>query len=117
MTGYRASAGLKRAWDFMALSALLAISNLSSFNETWLRNRHGARLKHSPVPLISLGCCCLAWFKGRGMIGLWAFLPALLDPGTWMIPPLAWRYWKERQRLPRRPPRRPKQTRKPPGPG
>jgi hypothetical protein len=81
---------------FLAASALIAIVNLCSTIETWLRRRRGVSVKYSNVLLASFACGCLAWYKARNTIGLWAFLPALLDPGTWICFPVAFRWWARR---------------------
>jgi hypothetical protein len=88
---------------FFALSVLIAIANLCSTIETWLRRRGGVKAHYSPMPFASLAFGFLAWYKARGTFGLGAFLPALLDPGTWAIIPLWYKYWSRRTARPRRP--------------
>jgi hypothetical protein len=80
----------------LTLSALIAIANLCISIETWLRRRSGTKIKYSNVPFASLACGCLVWAKARGTFGWWAFVPALLDPGTWAIIPLVWNYCASR---------------------
>ena len=80
----------------LTLSAMVAIANLCISIETWLRRRQGVMLHYSNIPFASLVCGCVVWIKARGTFGFWSFVPALLDPGTWAIFPLAWRYWASR---------------------
>jgi hypothetical protein len=81
---------------FFTLSALAAIANLCMAIETWLRRRSGINTRYSLVPFASLAFGFLAWFKARGTFGLGAFVPAMLDPGTWAIIPLWFKYWARR---------------------
>jgi hypothetical protein len=92
---------------FFALSVLIAIANLCTTIDTWLKRRSGVKAQYTFVPFASLALGLLAWYKARGTFGLGAFLPALLDPGTWAILPLWYKHWARRTAHPRRP-RRPK---------
>jgi hypothetical protein len=96
---------------FLTLSALVAIANQCVFIETWLRRRRGIRFRYASIPFASLACGCVVWIRARGTFGFWAFVPALLDPGTWAILPLAWKWWAERSAAARKPQwKKPKDT-------
>ena len=73
------------SWVFLALGALIAVANLSGVVAAIRRQRRGIDEGYSSIPAISAIFCTVAWFLDRGTIGLWAFLPALVDPGTWSI--------------------------------
>lgn len=69
----------------LALGTLVAIGNIGGSVSAMMRRRKGIERGYSSVPLISLLCCVGAWGFARPSIGFWAFIPTILDPGTWML--------------------------------
>jgi hypothetical protein len=63
----------------LILSSLVAIGNLVGCVRA--TKEHG----YSSVPVLSLLMCTIAYASARDIIGLWAFLPTVLDPGTWVL--------------------------------
>ena len=74
----------------LALSSLVAVGNLGGCIAAMRRKRQGIDRGYSSVPLISLVFAFLAWLTARHTVGAWAFLPTVIDPGTWMLPVLPW---------------------------
>ena len=70
---------------FLILSALVALGNIGGIVSALRRKKQGDDHGYSSVPFISLIFSYFAWLSARDAIGLWAFLPAVLDPGTWML--------------------------------
>ena len=69
----------------LTLGVVTVMSNIGGCVAVVRRMRKGIDGGCSNVPLISLICCAGAWAFARDSLGLWAFLPALMDPGTWML--------------------------------
>lgn len=69
----------------LTLSALVALGNIGGIISALRRQKRGGKHGYSSVPLISLMLSYFAWLSSRDIVGLWAFLPAVLDPGTWML--------------------------------
>jgi hypothetical protein len=69
----------------LILSSLIALGNIGGSVAAWRRKKRGIDRGYSNVPLISLLFSYLAWLSARNTIGLWALLPTVLDPGTWML--------------------------------
>jgi len=64
---------------FMFLAALVAVANIGG----WVTATKGRG--YSAIPLLSLVFCTIAFLTARETFAAWAFLPALLDPGTWVL--------------------------------
>lgn len=79
----------------LAFSALVAFGNLVGCIAAVRRKRRGIDRGYSSVPLISLVFAFLAWLAARHTIGAWAFLPTIIDPGTWMLVVLPWVFVKD----------------------
>ena len=61
----------------LLLASLVTLANwIGPFRAT---KEHG----YSPIPLLSLLFCGLAFVCAPDVFGLWAFLPAALDLGNW----------------------------------
>lgn len=73
------------AYVCLGLSTLVAFANLAGCIGAVRRKRIGVDRGYSTVPLVSLVFSFGAWAMGGDVIGLAAFLPALADPGTWVI--------------------------------
>jgi len=67
------------------LATLIALGNVGGATAAIIRKRKGIDKGYSSVPLFSLLFATAAWFLGKHTIGFWAFVPAILDPGTWML--------------------------------
>ena len=73
------------AYASLGVSVLIAIGNIVGCIGASRRKKRGIEEGYSSVPLISLLFSFLAWAFGGSAIGIWAFIPAALDPGTWML--------------------------------
>ena len=69
----------------LMIGTLAAVGNMGGTISAIRRQRRGNKHGYSNVPFISLAFCAGAWALGRDTIGLWAFVPTALDPGTWML--------------------------------
>ena len=69
----------------VGLSGFVAFGNISGCISAARWKSKGIDRGFSCVPFFSLIFSLLAWLLGRTTIGLWAFLPAVVDPGTWML--------------------------------
>jgi hypothetical protein len=70
----------------LVLATLVAAANVAGCAQAILRQRRGSTRGYSCVPLLSTLLAGAAWLLGGDRMGLWPLVPALLDPGTWMIP-------------------------------
>jgi len=50
-----------------------------------MRKKRGIDQGYTCIPLVSILSSSLAWALGGSVIGPLAFVPAALDPGTWML--------------------------------
>lgn len=73
------------AFAFLGLSALLAFANIAGIIGAVAKQRRGIDEGYSSVPLFSLLFSLVAWALAKDTIGLWAFVAAAIDPGTWML--------------------------------
>jgi len=84
------------------LASYAALMNIAGCIAGARRRRKGIEGGYSNVPLVSLLFSTLAWYLTKEQIGLWAFLPAILDPGTLMtlLAPvvLPWIFYKDFRR-------------------
>lgn len=70
------------------LSGLVATANIyGGASAMWRKCYRDDPRGYSSGGLISWVLGTLAYLVGHNYLGLWAFLPAILDPGTWI---LAW---------------------------
>lgn len=65
---------------FLVFAVLILVGNIAGCVEAHRHHGH-----YSNIPFLSLIFSALAWVCGSSTFGLWAFLPAALDPGTWML--------------------------------
>lgn len=73
---------------FLCMATFVAAVNIVGVTAAWRRARRGAApgaSGYSCIPLFSLVFAVCAWALGRVTIGVWAFVPALLDPATWSL--------------------------------
>ena len=87
---------LPLGYIFLGLSAFLAVVNIVGVSGAYWNRAHGIDRGYSCVPLFSLLFAVAAWFFLRKSFGLWVFVPAALDPGTWVsfyIPWVIWNYY------------------------
>lgn len=68
------------AYAMLALATLIAVGNVGGLVAA-AKSKRG----YSTVPLLSLVICTAAFYIARDAIGAWAFLPALVDPGNWVL--------------------------------
>ncbi len=47
--------------------------------------KKGIERGYTYSPIISLVFSILAWFTGGDELGLYVFIPTILDPGTWLL--------------------------------
>lgn len=73
------------ALGLFAFAVLMAFGNLAGGIAALIRKRRGGDRGFSSIPLVSLVLCTLAWAIGGQALGWWVFIPAILDPGTWML--------------------------------
>lgn len=73
------------AYACLGISIMIAIGNIAGCVGAERRYRRGIEEGYSSVPILSLLFSFLAWAFGGSSIGIWAFIPAALDPGTWML--------------------------------
>jgi len=69
----------------MVLATFIAINNIVGVAAAIIRKRHGSDKGYSTVAVVSLLLSIAAWWFGGSTIGLWAFVPAMIDPGTWSL--------------------------------
>jgi|ERR1019366_10485717 hypothetical protein len=70
---------------FLVLASMVVFFQYAALIEFYIRSRRGDPGGHSVLPIMSLFFSLLAWAYGYETFGLWAFLPAILDPGTWVL--------------------------------
>ena len=73
------------AYGCLGLSTLVAFGNTVGCIGALRRKRRGEDRGYSAVPLVSMIFSFGAWAMGGNAIGLWAFIPAAVDPGTLVI--------------------------------
>lgn len=90
------------AYASLGVSILIAIGNIAGCVGAARRFGAGSEEGYSSVPILSLFFSFLAWTFGEPSIGIWAFIPAALDPGTWMLVGLPLTFfditWPQRKR-------------------
>jgi hypothetical protein len=69
----------------IVLASYVALMNLAGNYQTLQRRRQGASGGYSNVAIVSFAFCLLARRLAPDVIGPWAFIPAIVDPGTWTI--------------------------------
>ena len=72
-------------YALIGLSALVAFGNLVGCIGALRRRRRGEDRGYSNVPLLSVLFAFGGWALGGEAIGLWAFIPAAVDPGTLVV--------------------------------
>lgn len=80
---------------FMALASFIAIANIYGCMLAGQNRRKNINKGYSCVLALSLICCIIAYFLGKGIFGFLAFIPALIDPGTWLILCIPWVIWTQ----------------------
>jgi len=94
------------AYACLGVSVAIAIGNIAGCVGAARRHKREIDEGYSSVPILSLIFSFLAWAFGGSSIGIWAFIPAVMDPGTWMLIGLPLGYfgstWPERRRANRR---------------
>jgi hypothetical protein len=70
---------------FIALATLVAIGNMAGVYGALRRQRQGISGGYSCVPVLSISFAFVARSLASETVGWWAFLPAVLDPGTWVV--------------------------------
>jgi hypothetical protein len=83
------------AFILMGLASLVAIGNISGCLAAHKRKKQGIDKGYSNIPLVSLAFSILAWLAGHDRLGMWPFLPAALDPGTWLSLYMPWVIWTQ----------------------
>jgi len=69
----------------IVLSTLVAVGNIAGCIGAAKRRKEGIEGGYSNVPFVSVGLSIGGYFLGGSSVGPWAFAPALLDPGTWVL--------------------------------
>lgn len=64
---------------FLVFAVLILVGNIAGCMKAHRHHGHD-----SNISFLSLIFSALAWVCGSSTFSLWAFLPAALDPGTWM---------------------------------
>lgn len=67
---------------FLLLSGWVALANIFGIILAQRDQRKGIDRGYSCIPLFSLIFSFGAWLLAHGTLGLWAFLPAIVDPGS-----------------------------------
>ncbi len=83
------------AFACLGVSALIACGNIAGCIGAAIRKKRVIYQGYTSIPLISILFSSLAWAFGGPAFGLWAFIPAALDPGTWMLLALPFGMMKE----------------------
>ena len=73
------------AFFCLGVSTLVACGNIAGCVGAVIRKKRGIDQGYSSIPLVSILFSFLAWALGGQAIGPLAFIPAALDPGTWML--------------------------------
>lgn len=73
-----------------ALSVLMAVGNFWVLVAACQERRRGGDRGFSLLPLFGLLFGLGAWFCVRDLLGWWALVPAVVDPGTWTLLTLPW---------------------------
>ena len=73
------------AFFFLGVSTLIACGNIAGCIGAVIRKKQGIHQGYTCIPLVSILFSSLAWAVGGPDFGLWVFIPAALDPGTWML--------------------------------
>lgn len=73
------------AFVCLGVSTLVACGNIAGSIGAVIRKRRGIDQGYTCIPLVSILFSSLAWVLGGTTIGALAFIPAALDPGTWML--------------------------------
>ena len=69
----------------IALASYVALMNFAGTYLAIQRRRKGISGGYSSVPLVSLMFCLMAVAISYDTLGFWPLIPALIDPGTWLI--------------------------------
>ena len=83
------------AFVCLGVSALIACGNIAGCIGAVRRKKRGIDQGYTSIPLVSILFSSLAWAFGGPAFGLWVFIPAALDPGTWMLLALPFAVLKE----------------------
>ena len=82
----------------LVLAMYVAAMNIAGSVRTILRRRKGIPGGYSSVPLVSIVFGGGAWWLANDTIGWWAMLPAVIDPGTWVLVTLPFLLWERFRR-------------------
>jgi hypothetical protein len=84
----------------IAFASCIALVNIIGGYGALRRARHGIPGGYSCVPLFSVLFSTVAWLFSQNTIGIWAFVPAVIDPATWSLAYLpfylSWRWYHAR---------------------
>ena len=83
------------AFVCLGVSTLIACGNIAGCIGAAIRKKRGIDRGYTCIPLVSILFSSLAWAFGGPAFGLWVFIPAALDPGTWMLLALPFAVMKE----------------------
>ncbi|MCP4677842.1 MAG: hypothetical protein GY854_20460 [Deltaproteobacteria bacterium] len=70
---------------FVVLASLMALINISGPISARMDQKKGIDRGYTYSPVISLAFSSLAWFTGGDELGPYVFIPAIVDPGTWLL--------------------------------
>ena len=82
---------------FLVLSIFIVLGNWTGIIGASRNKARGINKGFSCIPFFSILFSLLSWLTGREWMGLWPFLPTVLDPATWplvFLPLLLWREFR-----------------------
>lgn len=83
----------------IVIACYVALTNLAGAYLTIQRKRKGISGGYASLTMVSFFLCFFAFMAARDIIGMWAFTPTLIDPGTWCVATrpifLAWQWFKK----------------------
>jgi hypothetical protein len=78
-----------------AAAVWFAIVNIIICVRGYVGRKRGDTRSYTLAPGVSLALAVVIWATGWPYFGMWVFLPAVLDPGTWILPLFPWVIFKE----------------------
>jgi len=83
------------ALPMILLATFVAVGNIRGCVWAAHNKKNGVDKGYSTVPFVSVLLCGCAYLLAKDVLGLWVFVPALIDPGTLMTLYFPWVVWTE----------------------
>jgi len=83
------------AIPMILLATFVAVGNIRGCLWAAQNRKKGIDKGYSNVPFVSLVLCGFAYLLAKDVLGIWVFIPALIDPGTLLTFYFPWMVWTE----------------------